>query len=117
MKDTTRTTWSARVHAWRESGLTAAEFAADKPYKGSTLLWRSCQLGRNSDAGAQRQAPKARGAAKGTKKIVLAEVVRRAPEKVHGRVLVEVAGARISVDRGFDAALLTEVVRALRGAP
>jgi hypothetical protein len=49
-------------------------------------------------------------------KIRLAEVVRRAPEKAAApSVIVEVVGARISVDRGFDPTLLREVVQALRG--
>ena len=48
--------------------------------------------------------------------IRLARVVPRAPASapgLDGGVVVEVSGARISVSRGFDAELLTDVVRAL----
>ena len=50
----------------------------------------------------------------------MARVVRRvrprAPESGPGSVVVEVSGARITVGRGFDAELFSEVVRALAGA-
>ena len=116
MKDATRSTWAARVEAWRESGQTAAEFAADKPYKGSTLVWRAWQLRRAGGGGAKRRAT-ARGVEGRTStRIALAEVVRRSPDDgASARVTVEVVGARVLVTRGFDAVLLREVVQALRG--
>jgi hypothetical protein len=51
--------------------------------------------------------------------IELTEVVRRTrpgPGTAAGDLVLEVAGARIGVSRGFDAALLRDVVQALRGA-
>jgi hypothetical protein len=52
MKEATKTAWSTRVAEWKQSGKTADEFAADKPYKGSTLVWRAWQLrrGKGEDA-------------------------------------------------------------------
>lgn len=42
---------SARVAEWTQSGKTANELAADKPYKGSTLGWRAWQLRRGKRDG------------------------------------------------------------------
>lgn len=118
MKETTRTAWSARVAEWKQSGKTADEFAADKPYKGSTLVWRAWQLRRGKGATAGKERMRARRMSnRAAPEIRLAKVVRRAPETTAvASVTVEVVGARISVDRGFDATLLREVVQALRGA-
>ena len=117
MKEATRTAWSARVAEWKQSGKTADEFAADKPYKGSTLVWRAWQLRRGKGDGARKERMRARPMSnRRAPEIRLAEVVRRPPEKAAAAsVTVEVFGARISVDRGFDPTLLREVVQALRG--
>lgn len=95
----TEALWSGRVQAWRESGVSAAEFARGKGFAASTLrLWSS------------RVRPLPR----------LVELVRRpsaaavvvsAPELV-----VEVGAVRVRVGRGFDAELLREVVAAVSGA-
>jgi transposase len=116
MREATRSTWAARVEAWRKSGQTAEEFAADKPYKGSTLVWRAWQLRREHRGRSKTRDVASRARGQGVPRIALAEVVRRAPAEGPGaRVTVEVMGARVSVTRGFDAALLREVVQALRG--
>lgn len=116
MKEATRCTWAARVEAWRKSGQTAAEFAADKPYKGSTLVWRAWQLRRDQRRGPKRRDGAGLASRQASTRIALAEVVRRAPEEgLTACVTVEVVGARVSVTRGFDAVLLREVVQALRG--
>ena len=119
MKEATRSTWSERVEAWKRSGQTAAEFTADKPYKGTTLVWRAWQLRRRSAEPMKKKRPDAerRAPRKTAPRIALAEVVRRAPDQgSSARVMVEVVGARIAVARGFDATLLREVVQALGGA-
>lgn len=116
MKEATRSTWAARVEAWKKSGQTAAEFAADKPYKGSTLVWRAWQLRRAGRGGPQRRVPARRVSGRTPTRIALAEVVRRSSDEcAPACVTVEVVGARVSVTRGFDAVLLREVVQALRG--
>jgi hypothetical protein len=117
MREATRATWSARVAEWKQSGQTAAAFAADKPYKDTTLVWRAWKLRQSAGAATRFSGTGSRGTKKTGTKIALAEVVRRAPdEEATARILVEVVGARIAVTRGFDAALLREVVQALRGA-
>lgn len=40
-----REDWTAEVSRWRRSGLGAAQYAAERGLKKSTLLWWSCQLG------------------------------------------------------------------------
>jgi hypothetical protein len=117
MKEATKTAWSARVAEWKQSGKTADEFAADKPYKGSTLVWRAWQLRRGKGDGARKERVRARPMSNPAEpEIRLAEVVRRAPKKAAAAsVTVELVGARISVHHGFDPKLLREVVQALRG--
>ena len=103
--------WLERVRQWQESCKTAEAFAEGQPFKASTLKWRAAE---------QRRAAKGGGRySKGHRdsgSIRLARVVRRsrgsAPAQ-GGGVVVEVSGARISLSRGFDAELLSDVVRAL----
>lgn len=114
MKAETQAVWAKRVEEWRKSGKTATEFAAGQPFAGSTLQWAASRLRRKEHArrrgettdvhaGGQREALR-------LAKVVLG--VRR--EDTASELLVEVAGARIAVRRGFDEALLCTVVRALK---
>ncbi len=95
----TEALWSGRVQAWRESGLSAAEFARGKGLAASTLrLWSS-----------RLRPPLPR----------LVELVRRPSSAVvvsSPELVVEVGAVRVRVGRGFDAELLREVVVALSGA-
>jgi hypothetical protein len=105
--------WLDRVRQWKESGQTAEEFAVGQPFKASTLKWRAAELRRAAEGGGRY----GKGHAV-SKSVRLARVVPvprariNAPAQSNG-VVVEVSGARISLSRGFDAELLTEVVRAL----
>ncbi len=103
--------WLERVRQWKEGGQTAEEFAVGQPFKASTLKWRAAELRRAAEGGGRY----GKGhAVKGS--IRLARVVTRARDsapKQGGAVVVEVAGGRISLSRGFDADLLCDVVRAL----
>ena len=126
MKSNTEALWRARVTEWRESGRTAQEFAAGKPFKASTLTFRASQLRRGEvelappvQGGAARRRRRAdiRRAAPAVK---LAEVVRRrVPVEAApvGELTVDVAGVRLQVRKGFDSALLRDVVRALKERP
>jgi len=114
MKAATEAIWAERVEAWRGSGKAASEFAADKPYASSTLQWAASRLRRSGSKGRRRRgAPAGRAAGGG---IELTGVVRRPGRGAVADMVLEVAGARITVRRGFDAALLCDVVQALRGA-
>jgi hypothetical protein len=107
VKTETEAAWAERVEEWRKSGKTATEFAADKPYAGSTLQWAASRLRRGASGRRRRRA--------WAGDIALAKVVRRPrPGGTVAEVVVEVAGARISVRRGFDATLLSSVVQALK---
>ena len=105
----TEAKWSERVREWKASGKALHEFAAGQPYKASSLGWWAWQL--------RKRASKAGPAGKA---IRLAQVVRRAPApapaaaKAALSMVLEVAGARIAIQRGFDAELLGQVVRTLR---
>jgi hypothetical protein len=99
---TTDEKWLERIRQWKDSGKTAEEFAAGQPYKASTLKWRAAELRRAEGGGRLSEGQAPLGA------IRMARVVQRGAELV-----VEVSGARIALSRGFDAVLLTEVVRAL----
>jgi transposase len=98
--------WSERVRAWRESGLSAEEFAKRGGYRPKTLQWWSSELVRRSRV----------------KSIVAPTVamarVRVAPQRAAANesVAVIVGDARIEVRRGFDSVLLCDVVRALGAA-
>jgi AAA+ superfamily predicted ATPase len=101
--------WLERIRLWKASGQTAEAFAVGQPFKASTLKWRAAELRRAAEGGSRY----GKGHA-GNGAIRLARVVSRARESAPGGcVVVEVSGARISLSRGFDAELLTDVVRAL----
>jgi transposase len=98
--------WVERIREWKGSGKTAEEFTAGQPYKASTLKWKAAQLRRSGERVSAGPIPMARVVSRGR-----VEVARGA-----SGVVVEVSGARISLSRGFDAELLSEVVRALGAA-
>ena len=102
--------WLERIRLWKASGQTAEAFAVGQPFKASTLKWRAAQLRRAAEDARSGKGHARNGA------IRLARVVSRSRDSASGQsggVVVEVSGARISLSRGFDAELLTDVVRAL----
>ena len=95
----TRAEWAERVGRWRESGLTAQEFAARHRLKRSTLVWWSSALAR-----APRAAPP------------FVEVLRPAQGAEPEGGLLEVVlrdGLRVRVSGSFDAAVLLRLLAAL----
>jgi len=109
--------WSERVRAWRESGESAQAFSADKGYAAASLKWWSSRLRRS-----KRALPSTRSLAlrSAPERIAMARVIRRAEPRalssaVVAPLVVEISGVRVVVGAGFDAALLREVVTALRG--
>lgn len=107
--------WAERVSAWRASGKTLSEFAEGQAYKASTLQWWERKLRRSQQSSRSTMRPEATAVARSTGPVRMARVapVPRAP---YASILVEVSGARVVVQRGFDAELFYEVVAALRGA-
>jgi hypothetical protein len=90
--------WRERVDAWRSSGPTAAQFAAQNGFSTSALTGWSSKL-------RHRPAPRPRAPA-------FVAVVRKDAAPVR-ELVVEVAVARVRVTPGFDPALLTAVLCAL----
>jgi len=114
MKPSTEAMWLERIEEWTRSGQSAAEFAEGKPYTSGTLTWAASRL-RNGVQGGRKQRARRPRAARETK-IQMAEVVRRPSRAVATESLVlEIGGARVAVQRGFDRGLLRDVVSALRG--
>ena len=113
MKGTTRATWLARIEEWRRSGKSAEAFSEGQPFSGGTLTWRASQMKREVGLERKARASRKRSSA-GESKVVFAEVIRRKGPDPGTSLTVEIGSARISVDAGFDGALLREVVRALR---
>ena len=94
--------WTERVSAWRESGLSADEFAKDKDFRAQTLRWWATEFVRRSRPPKPPPKPK----------LAMVRVVPRNDGREE-TLAVHVGSARIAVRPGFDAALLRRVVSAL----
>ena len=91
--------WSERVEAWRASGVSASQFAHDQGLAVSTLRYWASRLSK---------APKPHF-------LRLVTKPSAAPPPSSSELVVEVGAARIRLTPGFDAALLSDVVHALKG--
>ena len=92
------TLWRERVAGWRASGESATEFSRQHGFNAGTLKWWAHALKKSDESARPR----------------FVQLVPRAmPAAVVSEMVIEVAGARVRVTRGFDAALLSDVVRAL----
>ena len=105
--------WLERVRRWKESGQTAEEFAVGQPFKASTLKWRAAELRRDAEGGGRYGKGQAVSGSVRLARVVAVPQVCKGASSSSGGMVVEVSGARISLSRGFDAELLTDVVRAL----
>lgn len=103
-----------RIEEWTRSGLSAAEFAEGKPFTSGTLTWAASRLRKETEGSSKKRKGRPRRAPK--RKIQLAEVIRR-PSRIGPieKLVLEVSGARVFVERGFDRVLLRDIVLALRG--
>jgi len=115
MKAKTEAVWAERIEEWGRSGQSATEFAEGKSYTGGALSWAASQLRKGTRSKAKPREGRARVERK--QKLRIAEVIRRPSRVVVAEGLVlEIAGARVSVRRGFDQTLLRDVVNVLQGA-
>lgn len=95
MAKTSSRIWAEHVRGWRHSGRSAREYAARHGLSAATLYWWSSRLGRDKAA-----AP--------------AHFIEVSSPVVAPRPLVVRVGAvEITVDAGFDAQLLRDVITAL----
>ena len=99
--------WAERVRAWRESGLSAEEFAKPGGYRAKTLQWWASEL-------ARRATPSAKRKRRSRPVVAMARVIRRA-ERAEDTLAIRVGDAVIAIRRGFDAQLLREVMSVLGG--
>ena len=118
--------WAKRVERWKDSGLTAKEFAAETGIKASTLsywCWKLTADARKQGApavGARPAEPKRRrGPTRSQRQPATASFVEvpvaavvSAPEPVE----VVLGDVRVRVPVGFDEETLTRVVRAVGAA-
>jgi len=104
--------WRGRVRAWKLSGESAAGFAERQGFAASSLLYWNRRLRETARGSGHTRPPKSTPE--------FAELVPRGavPTGSGGsaEVVLEIGGISIRVTRPFDAALLEEVVLALRGA-
>ena len=114
VKPSTQAMWVERIEEWTRSGQSAAEFAEGKSFTSGTLQWAASRLRNGAGGNGKQRERRKRRAQKG--KIPLAQVIRR-PSSVTSvqKLVLEVSGARVSVERGFDGLLLRDIVLALRG--
>lgn len=105
--------WAQRVAEWRESGLTAAAYCEKHGVGLSALRHWSHRLGRRSTASATGGATTVRLA----RVVAIAATAGMAPTaeaSPRPSLVLEVGGARIMVDVGFDRATLAGVLDVLR---
>ncbi len=99
--------WASRVAAWKASGLSRRDFARDGGYAPATLGWWQTELRRRGIAAVEAPAPGPMFTR------VVARHTPSAPPIRSTSVIIDIGRARITVARGFDAALLRDVVAAL----
>ena len=102
--------WRGRVRAWKASGESAVRFAGREGFAASSLLYWRRRF---------EEASKPVTSTQPASKPAFACIVPRSARPKDGvtstGVELEIAGVAVRVTRGFDPALLSEVVRALRG--
>jgi hypothetical protein len=111
MATATQEKWAARVEAWRHSGLSARAFSEGKEFTANGLHYWASRLRRTESA--TQAKPKVRLA-----RVVPIPAAAAVEREVDTPIVVEVAGVRVGLRRGFDRAALVTVldVLAARGA-
>ena len=105
-----RTEWKKRVTEWKSSGLTSAAFAARRGLNPRTLLWWSSTLRRPA-------ARDVRCAAEvGFARVVAVDGAAARSVEPAALELVLASGRVVRVRRGFDPAVLRELLSALEGS-
>lgn len=118
MERASREVWAKRVERWKDSGLTAKEFAAELDVSPNSLTFWKWKLGKlaNVEATPPRVSRK-QGAAKRAKAAKFVELVPTATPHGPGAPfeLVFSGGMVLRVARDFDEAALSRLVGVLRG--
>jgi transposase len=107
MERADREIWAKRVERWKDSGLSAKEFAAEIGVKPSTLSWWKWQLGTKAEA------PKARARRARTQKTAFSPMtfVEMAPQaRPEPLEIVWPSGVRIRVPVDVDPSALARII-------
>lgn len=98
----TESKWAARIKAWKDSGQTARDYCNGKGFSVASLrIWRTrLRKLEASQSGAR---------------VRLARVLPAHRDTSETPILIEIAGARLGVRRGFDSETLRAVIAALGG--
>ena len=96
--------WAKRVEEWRASGLKAKDFCVDRSYSAKSLWHWSSKLGRAAEEPARKPA------------VQLVRVARQTVGSTPSAagIVVEVAGAKLTLLGQVDATALRTVLMALR---
>ena len=113
MERATQETWAKRVERWKESGLTAREFASEVGINAQSLSWWSWRLrsGSKKRPRVRRRAPATTAAKPAVSPLTFVEMTA-AVERDALEVVVA-SGVRICVRPEFDAATLTRLLDVL----
>ncbi len=99
--------WAERVRAWKASGLSADEFTEGREFTGRMLRWWAGEFLRRTKAKAKAGAPIAMA-----RVVAPGEAITDAPA-TSGALDVVVGRYHVTVRRGFDEAVLRDVLRVL----
>lgn len=111
-----RDEWRKRVQRWKESGLSAKEFAAEVGINAGTLQFWRYKLKR-ADCVPGRRTPRSLSAATILPSLVEVRAPLAAAPAIDQRFEIELAnGRRVRVGRDFDADSLRALVTALEAA-
>ena len=111
MGPTSRETWAKRVERWKESGLTAAQFATETGISRSSLSWWKWRLGADARKGAEVKVAKRQRRASRVSPLTFVELP--APALRESLEVVLPSGVRIRVPADFDASALARLVEVL----
>lgn len=112
---TSRDEWKKRVERWKDSGLSAEEFAAELGINASTLKFWKYQLGKGERRGrgsAPRQHPKRPGP-----ELPLMEVRPSLSPGAPGFELELAGGKRLRIPTAFESEALTRLLAVLERMP
>ncbi len=122
MSRTNRAEWAKRVERWKDSGLSAKEYAAETGVKASTLSYWSWRVRASAESRRDRPRRKAAAArgpvAADARSGQFVELEAAAPVSAQQPTLELVlsGGLLVRVGAGFDEATLTRLVRAVEAA-